>query len=141
MRERALADAERELAGERRELDALRAEIRAARAAERARQGPAGCRRTPSGDERERDRRLGAASERIRRASRELTSLETVPRRGPLGVGDPVIAPSLGVRGVIAEIAGDEAEVHAGALRVRVPLARLAADPQGRASRLRPSPT
>jgi DNA mismatch repair protein MutS2 len=133
VRERALADAERELAGERRELDALRAEIRAARAAERARKDrPAAP--DASGDERERDRRLGAASERVRRASRMLTSLETVPRRGPLGVGDPVVAPSLGVRGVIAEIAGDEAEVHAGALRVRVPLTRLEADPQGRAS-------
>jgi DNA mismatch repair protein MutS2 len=133
VRERALADAERDLSGERRELDALRAEIRAARAAERARRD----RPTTSDvsrDERERDRRLGAASERVRRAARELSSLETVARRGPLGVGDPVIAPSLGVRGVIAEIAGDEAEVHAGALRVRVPLARLSPDPQGRAT-------
>jgi DNA mismatch repair protein MutS2 len=133
VRERALADAERELSGERRELEALRGEIRAARAAERARRD-----RPPSGeasrDERERDRRLGAASERVRRASGELASLETVSRRGPLGIGDPVIAPSLGVRGVIAEIGGDEAEVHAGALRVRVPLARLSPDPQGRAT-------
>ena len=48
-------------------------------------------------------------------------------------MGDPVISPSLGVRGMIVEIAGDEAEVHAGALRVRVPLARLSPDPQGRA--------
>ena len=40
---------------------------------------------------------------------------------------------------MIVEIAGDEAEVHAGALRVRMPLARLAPDPQGRA-RVSPQP-
>ena len=131
-RERALEDAERELTAERRELEELRNEIRAARASERARKAEPS---TPAAQraERERDRRLGAASERVRRASTELSSLATVRQTAPLGVGDPVISPSLGVRGTIVEIAGDEAEVHAGALRVRVPLARLSPDPQGRA--------
>jgi DNA mismatch repair protein MutS2 len=131
-RERALAEAERDLAGQRGELDALRGEIRAARAAERTR---ADSRSTPDSSraERERDRRLGAASDRVRRAATELSGLETVRRSGPLGIGDPVVATSLGVRGVIVEIAGDEAEVHAGTLRVRVPLSRLSPDPQGRA--------
>jgi DNA mismatch repair protein MutS2 len=131
-RERALEEVEHELAAERNELDELRAEIRAARASERARRAEPS---TPAATraERERDRRLGAASERVRRASSELSSLATVRQTAPLAVGDPVISPSLGVRGVITEIAGDEAEVHAGALRVRVPLARLSPDPQGRA--------
>ena len=131
-REQALEDAERELAVERRELDELRSEIRAARASERARRAEPS---TPAANraERERDRRLGAAGERVRRASSELSSLATVRQTAPLAVGDPVISPSLGVRGVITEIAGEEAEVHAGALRVRVPLARLSPDPQGRA--------
>ncbi|HEY1480741.1 MAG TPA: Smr/MutS family protein [Gaiellales bacterium] len=132
VRERALSDAERELAGERAELEALRGEIRAARAAERERaEQPASYRASHA--ERERDRRLGAASQRAQRAAHAIASLETVAQRGPLAVGDPVIAAALGVRGVIAEIAGDEAEVHAGALRVRVPLTRLSPDPQGRA--------
>jgi DNA mismatch repair protein MutS2 len=131
-RERALEEAERELTAERRELEELRSEIRAARAAERARRAePA----TPDANraERERDRRLGAASERARRASSELSSLATLRQTAPLGVGDPVISQALGVRGTIVEIAGDQAEVHAGALRVRVPLAQLSPDPQGRA--------
>jgi DNA mismatch repair protein MutS2 len=44
----------------------------------------------------------------------------------PLAPGDPVEAPEIGVRGTIAAIRGDEAEV-AGATgqRVRIPLARL----------------
>jgi DNA mismatch repair protein MutS2 len=37
------------------------------------------------------------------------------------------------VRGTISEIAGEDAEVQAGQLRVRVPLARLSPDPAGRA--------
>ena len=84
--------------------------------------------------ERERDRRLGAATERAARAASELSSLGTVRRTAPLAVGDPVVAPSLGVRGVIVEISGDEAEVHGGNLRVHVPLAQLAPDAQGRAT-------
>ena len=133
-RERAIEAAERELAGERRELEALRADIRAARAAERERR--AGLESSPGASraERERDRRLGAATERATRAASELSSLETVRRTAPLAVGDPVVAPTLGVRGVIVEITGGEAEVHGGNLRVHVPLAQLAPDPQGRAS-------
>jgi DNA mismatch repair protein MutS2 len=57
-----------------------------------------------------------------------------VRRTAPLAVGDPVVAPTLGVRGVIVEISGDEAEVHGGNLRVHVPLAQLAPDAQGRAT-------
>ena len=41
-------------------------------------------------------------------------------------MGDPVVAPDLGVRGTIAEISGDEATVlGSGGLRVKVPLERL----------------
>ena len=132
-RERAIAEAERELADERRELEALRADIRAARAAERERRSQLSSAGVGEA-ERERDRRLGAATERAARAASELSSLGTVRRTAPLAVGDPVVAPSLGVRGVIVEISGDEAEVHGGNLRVHVPLAQLAPDAQGRAT-------
>jgi DNA mismatch repair protein MutS2 len=44
----------------------------------------------------------------------------------PLAVGDPVEARELGIRGTIAAISGEQAEVVAvGGARVRVPLARL----------------
>ncbi len=44
----------------------------------------------------------------------------------PLAAGDPVEAPELGVRGTIAAIDGDEAEVvGCGGHRVRIALARL----------------
>jgi DNA mismatch repair protein MutS2 len=44
----------------------------------------------------------------------------------PLAEGDPVEAPELGIRGTLATIRGEEAEVVAsGGTRVRVPLARL----------------
>jgi len=50
----------------------------------------------------------------------------------PLAAGDPVVAPSLGVRGTIAEIVRDEAVVLGrGGLRVRVPLERLRPDREG----------
>ena len=112
-RERAAAAAEKDLAGARRELDALRAEIRAARKASR---------REP-----ERDRRLGAASDRAARAERAIRAVEEpLPVTGPLAAGDPVEAPSLGVHGTIAAIEGDEAEVvGAAGHRLRIPLARL----------------
>lgn len=132
-RERAVAAAEEELTGTQAELDALRGEIRAARRLERERRTAA----TPRAlaKERERDRRLGAASERAARAGRALREadepLETVD---PLAPGDPVVAPSLGVRGTIAEIARDEAVVVGrGGLRVRVALHRLRPDRDGRA--------
>ncbi len=127
-RERATAQAERELAGTRAELDALRAEIRAARGLERERRRASSPKALAK--ERERDRRLGAASERAARAGRALRELdEPLPVTAPLAPGDPVVAPSLGVRGTIDEIAKDEAVVTGrGGLRVRVPLARLRPD-------------
>jgi DNA mismatch repair protein MutS2 len=127
-RERALATAEEELAGTRVELDALRDEIRAARRLERERSRAS----TPkaAAKERERDRRLGAASDRAARVGRALRDAdEPLPAAGPVGVGDPVIAPALGVRGTIAEIVRDDAVVVGrGGLRVRVPVARLEPD-------------
>ena len=67
-------------------------------------------RRPPSEQERERDRRLGAAAERAAAAARSLERLdEPVVQPAPLAAGDPVVAAELGVRGTIAEIAGDEA--------------------------------
>ena len=49
-----------------------------------------------------------------------------------MGVGDPVEAPAVGVRGTIASIDGDEAEVvGTGGHRVRIALARLRPDAQG----------
>ena len=127
-RERAAAEAERELVATRAELDALRAEIRAARGLERDRKRAT----TPKAlaKERERDRRLGAASERAARAGRALRELDDpLPFTAPLEPGDPVVAPALGVRGTIAEIAKGEAVVTGrGGLRVRVPLARLQPD-------------
>jgi DNA mismatch repair protein MutS2 len=135
-RERARAEAERQLADYRRELDDLRAEIREAGRLERARDRAA----SAAADEalRERDRRLDRASKRARSAQSALDAALTeppVPTTRPLGVGDPVIAPSLGVRGTITEISGEEAEVHGGTLRIRVPLARLQPDPRGGVTR------
>ena len=124
-RARALEAAEAELREVRAELDDLRAEIRAARRLERQR----GRASTPVAreKERQRDRRLGAAAERATRAQRSLSQLdEPVPVSAPLDVGDPVVAPALGVRGTIVEIVGDEATVlGSGGLRVKVQLERL----------------
>ncbi|MFN2470170.1 MAG: Smr/MutS family protein, partial [Gaiellaceae bacterium] len=128
-REAARAEAENELGEARAELSAMRDEIRAARRREQERRRAAS---RPAGRaERERDRRLGAASERAARAEEVLRAVEPVPLLTPLVVGDPVEAPELGVRGTVAEIDGDEAEVVSGGLRVRVPLARLQADSRG----------
>jgi len=127
-RELAIAEAERELAGARAEIDGLRDEIRLARRreGERRRAAPAGAGRA----ERERDRRLGAASERAARAETAIRGLaQPLSLRAPLAAGDPVEAPGLGVRGTVAAVEGDEAEViGSGGLRVRVPLARLRPD-------------
>ena len=148
-RERALAAAERELAGTKAELDTLRAEIRAARRLERERRRAT----TPKAlaKERERDRRLGAASERAAHVGRALREAdEPLPVTAPLAPGDPVIAPALGVRGTIDEIVRDDAVVVGrGGLRVRVPVARLrpdrdaqADDPSGEGVTVRaPTPT
>ena len=127
-RHRALEQAEAELTGVRSELEDLRAEIRAARKLERER----GLAATPAAKrkEAERDRKLGAASERAGRASRALSRLdEPLALTAPLAVGDPVVAAEIGVRGTIAEIVGDEATVLGrGGLRVRVPVDRLLPD-------------
>jgi DNA mismatch repair protein MutS2 len=125
--------AERELAGTKAELDALRAEIRAARRLERERRRAT----TPKAlaKERERDRRLGAASERAAHVGRALRDAdEPLPVTVPLAPGDPVIAPALGVRGTIDEIVREDAVVVGrGGLRVRVPVARLRPDPDAQA--------
>ena len=120
-RERAAAEAQRDLAAAREELAALREEIRIARRRDRE------SRRATPAAARERDRRLGAASERAARAERAIRTLdEPLPLTAPLAAGDPVEAPALGVHGTIAAIEGDEAEVVGPAgHRLRVPLARL----------------
>jgi DNA mismatch repair protein MutS2 len=113
--------AELDLAEARVELAALRKEIRAARRRERER------RRAPAAvaAEQERDRRLGAASERAVRAERAIRPLRPPQQTAPLAVGDPV-GSDTGVRGTIAAIEGDEAEVIApGGLRLRIPVAAL----------------
>ena len=127
-RRRALEQAESELTSVRAELEELRREIRAARKLERQR----GRATTPAAQEkeRERDRRLGAASGRAAGVQRSLARFdEPLPLTAPLAPGDPVVAPALGVRGTVTEIVGDEATVlGSGGLRVRVPLARLQPD-------------
>ncbi len=125
-REAAAAAAQRDLAEARVELDALRKEIRAARRRQKE------TRRAPEA-ERERDRRLGAASVRAARAEEKLRGFdEPLPLLAPLAVGDPVEEPALGVRGTIAAIDGDEAEVvGSGGHRVRIGLARLRPDAHG----------
>jgi DNA mismatch repair protein MutS2 len=119
-REQAVAQAEADLAAARAELAELRRDIRAARRHEGER------RRAAPQAEAERDRRLGAASERAARAERELRAIAEPVAVAPLQPGDPVEAPDVGIRGTIASISGEEAEViGAGGFRVRVPLARL----------------
>ncbi len=111
-RQLAIERAERELAEASAELAGLREEIRAARRQQRE---------APT-----RDRHLGAASERSRRAGRALRALSEPVQLAPLAEGDPVEARELGVRGTIVSISGDHAEVMAvGGTRVRLPLARL----------------
>ncbi|MEI7761362.1 MAG: Smr/MutS family protein [Thermoleophilia bacterium] len=127
-RQRALAQAESELTAVRAELGELRTEIRTARKLERER----GRASTPAAQkkEAERDRKLGAATDRAVRASRSLSRLdEPLALTAPLAVGDPVVAADIGVRGTIAEIVGSEATVLGrGGLRVRVPVDRLLPD-------------
>jgi DNA mismatch repair protein MutS2 len=111
-RQEAVADAERELAAARAELRALREDLRNARRLERA----------P-----DQDRLLGSAADRATRAERSLHDLSgPLPPSASLAEGDPVEAPDVGVRGTIASIRGDDAEViGATGQRVRIPLARL----------------
>ncbi len=106
----AIAAAEDELRAAREELRALRDDARRAR---RAR-------------EQDRDRLLGSATEHAARAERALRELEPLVATAPLAPGDPVEAPEIGVRGTVAAIRGDEAEVvGATGQRVRIPVARL----------------
>jgi DNA mismatch repair protein MutS2 len=112
-REHAVADVERELAEARAEIAALRREVRDARRARR---------------DADQDRALGAATDRAARAELVLSQHKVEPLEvtAPLAEGDPVEAPDVGVRGTIAAIRGDEAEVVGTAgQRVRIPVARL----------------
>jgi len=117
----AKAEVQRELAAARAELGQLREDLRSARRHEDAR------RREASVAERDRDRALGRAAERLDRAEQAVRRVpEPLAQLGPLAAGDPVEAPGLGVRGTIVSIRGDEAEVAGLAgQRVRIPLARL----------------
>jgi DNA mismatch repair protein MutS2 len=137
-REQSIAEAERDLAEARAELQALREEIRAARRSQREaiHHSSTAAARAES----ERDRRLSAASTRAARVEEGLRALHEPPAlTAPLAVGDPVAAPALGLRGTIAEIDGDEAEVIGGSgQRVRIALSRL--HPDAHADRPRDTP-
>ena len=124
-RENAVAEAERDLAAARAELQALREEIRVARRREQQARRSAPAASVPA--ESDRDRHLAAASTRAARAERALRALDRpIALQAPLAVGDPVEASALGLRGTIAAIDGDEAEiVGARGQRVRIALARL----------------
>ncbi len=127
-REEARAAAERELRGAQAELDELRAEIRLARREEEYRRHAT----TSEADRalRERDRRLDAASRRARSAGSAMADALAQPleARAPLAVGDPVVAPALGIHGTLVGIEGDTGEVQGPRVRVRVPLDRLVPD-------------
>jgi DNA mismatch repair protein MutS2 len=124
-RENAVAEAERDLAAARAELQALREEIRIARRREQQARRSAPAASVPA--ESDRDRHLAAASTRAARAERALRALDQpIALQAPLAVGDPVEASALGLRGTIAAIDGDEAEVvGVRGQRVRIALARL----------------
>jgi len=127
-RERAIAQAHADLAAARAELASLREDIRSAR--RRQREAERVPRAAADQAERARDRRLGAASQRAARAERALRSLEQpLTQVAPLGVGDPVRAPALGLRGTIVRIDAGEAEVAGSSgQRVRIALDRLQPD-------------
>jgi DNA mismatch repair protein MutS2 len=115
-REDAVGEARSELAAARVELSALRDELRSARRVKR---------------ESDQDRALGAATERATRAERALIDVNNsdlsapLPVTVPLEEGDPVES-DIGVRGTIASIRGDKAEVvGATGQRVRIPVAQL----------------
>ena len=125
IKEAARREAEAELASLTRELAALRGEISAARRAEAAR----GRERPGAGmAARERDRRLGAASEAAGRARGALSGSYAQPPR-PIAVGDQVLDPQMGFRGTVVALERGEAEVLGpgvgGGTRMRLPAARL----------------
>jgi len=125
-RELAAGEARRELEEARQELQRFREELRAARRHERDR----GVSAEANAAERDRDRRLGAAVELVQQTEEMLRRLdEPLTPIAPFAPGDPVTALELGVRGTIATLEGDEAEViGTGGLRVRVPVGRLTPD-------------
>jgi DNA mismatch repair protein MutS2 len=125
-RQLALDDAQRELEEARQELQRFRDELRAARRHERDRRTSA----EANAAERDRDRGLGVAVELVQQTEQLLRRLDEPPApTAPLSPGDPVTALELGVRGTIATLEGDEAEViGTGGLRVRVPVGRLRPD-------------
>ena len=126
-----IAQAERDLEHAREELQAFREELRLARQVE-ARRGRSVQVATA---ERERDRRLGAASEHALEADRALRELdESQSLQVDFSAGDPVVALDVGLRGTITAIEAGTAEVvGSGGVRMRVPLDRLGPD-------LRPQP-
>ncbi len=131
-RARARREAEAELAAAARELAELRSEISAARREEAARRAAAAASAAPAAPrERARDRRLDAASRAVGRAREALVAAAAPPaaERRPVAVGDEVVDPEMGFRGRVVAIDGARAEVQGGAARMRLPLARLVADP------------
>ena len=129
-RRQSIANAERELERARSELHAFREELRLARQLETRRRASADA----DTAERERDRRLGAATEHALAADRALHELESLPLQTDFSTGDPVVALDVGVRGTITAIEAGKAEVvGASGLRLWVPLERLGPD-------LRPQP-
>ena len=130
---RARAEAEAQLARFRREIEALRGEIRAAQRQERSRQDASRGGDVADRALRGRDRSLEQASRHRTGAGEALEAAfqAEAPRQRPFAVGDPVTAPSLGLRGTIASLSGANAEVHGGTLRVRVPLSGLEHDARG----------
>ena len=128
-RDEVRAQARADLDAARAELTALREQIRAARRAERRRVGAAGADAGVE-DVRARDRFLAAASDAERRARAALSDAPAAAAE-PAAVGDAVRDPSMGFRGVVLAIEGDEALVQGDRVRMRVPLARLVGDARG----------
>ena len=124
-RARAVAEVASDLATARAELLAVREEVRRARRRERERAGAAASGRATDA-ERERDRRLGAATERASRAAETLRELDVpIVSDAPLAAGDVVEAADSGFRGTIAAIEDGEAEVIAASgARLRIAVSR-----------------
>ncbi len=129
---RASAERERTTARAEAQAELAEARVRAGSAAGGAAGGAAGCVGAGRGSQPRRCGRSGSTQ-----AEQALRALdEPLPVLAPLAPGDPVEAPEVGVRGTIAAIDGDEAEVvGAGGHRVRIALARL------RPSRVSAEPT
>ena len=80
------------------------------------------------------EEKVEAVEEQVQRpVKRELQTMDHGPSsilHRPLSVGDKVILRSLGTEGVLSSIDGDEAEVQAGTLRLRVRLEELKRKPE-----------